>query len=242
MRTVTKTFSSFALAALALFSFRSFFVVDGTIISIQTEVQCLLEEPQVCIGEHTELGPTPTVVCSNVTDSTSCKVTYVGGYTYQYAFVEGLPEGTTDLETIEKAKTNSTVTVYTKDDRVTCDVAIGDQSCQQCSTGGCNRTSLGFPSAVKYDCTNFPNGKKSMDVCGPLEPFLYPFDFASGPLDVVTSRMEDQSAKAYIERGQVPFGYIALGMLMFVVAVGIFSFLMGFRGSHGQYQFLRLSI
>ncbi len=271
--------SSFALAALALFSHPSnsnrLFLVDAA-ISIQTEVQCLLEEPTICIGQQTELGPTPAIDCSDLSDPTSCKTIYIGGYTYQYTFVQGLEEGNTDVEAIEKAKTGTTVTVYIDNDESTCEVAIGIRSCLKCSTDGC--TSSGFPNAVKYDCSNLKNGRSNMDTCAPLEPFLNPFELEKGPAivndakpvaeapAVVTNtkpvaeapavvtdtkpvaeapspnvfdhnehdveegpssganiRKKVRTVAEYSEDGQVPLGFVALGMLIFVLIVGFLS-------------------
>ena len=187
-----------------------------------------MEEPSVCIGERMEVGPTPIVVCLDPTDPTSCKTQKVGGYTYEYTFVEGLPEGTTDEVAIEKASTGSKITVYIEDDFSTrpesCNVAIGDRSCLKCSTEWCNTQSAsGFPVGIKYDCTNINNGIASMDTCVPLEPFLYPFQLALGPAAVISDRIDVQNRKKYANRGQIPLGYIALGMLIFVLVVGFLS-------------------
>ncbi len=211
------TKASFAAVALALFSFQSIPpIVDGA-ISIQTEVQCLLEEPDICIGEQTELGPTPTIECYDVNDPTSCRTTYIGGYTYQYVFVEGLEEGITDMRAIENAKTGSKITVYIEDDIDTCEVAIGTSSCQMCSTEGCPLVS-GFPKSVKYDCTNFNKGKASFDECVSLEPFLYPFYFAGGQA-IIAEQIEFQARN----KKRVPLGFVALGMLLFVFFVGLLA-------------------
>ncbi len=236
--------SSFALASLALFSYQSYsnrsFLVDGA-ISIQTEVQCLLDNPTVCIGQQTELGPTPAIECSDLSDPTSCKTIYIGGYTYQYTFVEGLEEGNTDVEAIERAKTGSTVTVYIDDDESSCEVAIGIHSCITCSTDGC--TTSGFPNAVKYDCSNLAFGRSNMDECTPLEPFLYPIRAIEAPSAVLKDERNDETtdetkdetkdekrpekklraAGQYSDSGQVPLGFIALGMIIFVLVVGFLS-------------------
>eukprot|EP00531_Pseudo-nitzschia_arenysensis_P011324 CAMPEP_0116133616 /NCGR_PEP_ID=MMETSP0329-20121206/10203_1 /TAXON_ID=697910 /ORGANISM="Pseudo-nitzschia arenysensis, Strain B593" /LENGTH=212 /DNA_ID=CAMNT_0003628263 /DNA_START=15 /DNA_END=654 /DNA_ORIENTATION=+ len=207
------TRTPFAAAALALFSFQSInLFVDGA-ISIQTEVQCLLEEPDICIGEQTELGPTPAIECVDLDDPTSCRTTYVGGYTYQYVFVEGLKEGTTDVGEIEKAKTGSKITVYIEDDSDVCEVAIGTRSCNMCSTEGCPTIS-GFAKSVKYDAPI------SFDECVPLEPFLYPFYFAGGTTSAIISDQMEFQART---KERVSLGFIALGMFSFVFFVGLFA-------------------
>ena len=136
----------------------------------------MLEAPEICIGEQVEYSPSPAIACVDLNDPNSCKTIYMGGYGWEYFFVEGLEDGTTNEALIEYAKTGLKVTVTVEDDKETCEVAVGDVACQSCSAQGCS--SSGTPDAVRYDCTNLENGNTSIE-CVPLEPFLYPFSLDS---------------------------------------------------------------
>lgn len=151
-------------------------VVDGY-ISMEYEVECLPEAPSLCVGSKVVYGPSPSIICDDPTDFEKCETIYSGGYGWEYSFVEGLDEGTTDCAEIDAAKTGFTVAVTIEDDGVTCEVSVGDFRCTSCSAEGCRGIEAGVtPSEVKFDCTNLPNGRASLDTCVALEdPFLYPF-------------------------------------------------------------------
>ena len=83
-----------------------------------------------------------------------------------------------------------------------------------------------------------------MDECTPLEPFLYPInvtaiDVTEVPVAVVNDEQKDEekdetidakrgekkvrSVSQYSDDGQVPLGFVALGMIVFVLVVGFLS-------------------
>jgi len=183
MKSVPKTILV-VVAFIAAFS--SFDFVDGA-ISRAYEVECL-EKPKrnVCIGEKTIASPSMGMACDDYNDyPDNCDIAYVGGYSWEYVFVKGLEEGITDYEIINDAKTGLVVRVGFEDDATTCAVSVGDETCDMCSAvdcggglpqgctdSGCETT--GNPIAIKYDCTNLKMGKKSLNECVPLNPFVLP--------------------------------------------------------------------
>jgi len=183
MKSVPKTILV-VVAFVAAFS--SFDFVDGA-LSFTVEVECL-EKPNVCIGTKVIATPSPFSVCDENQD---CVEGYSGGYLWEYEFVEGLEEGITDEEMIDDAKTGLKVRVDFEDDATTCAVSVGDETCDMCSAvdcggflpGGCTDfgcETTGTPIAIKYDCTNLKKGKKSLDECVPLEPFVFPLKKKKG--------------------------------------------------------------
>jgi len=179
MKSIPKTILV-VVAFIATFS--SFDFVDGA-ISLVMGVECL-EKPNVCIGEKIIASPAIVRVC-NGNDYPDCDIAYSGGYWREYDFVKGLEEGITDCEIIDDAKTGLVVRVDFEDDATTCAVSVGDETCDMCSAvdcggvlpqgctdSGCETT--GNPIAIKYDCTNLEMGKKSLDECVPLNPFVFP--------------------------------------------------------------------
>lgn len=175
MTILQKTF--FVLSVVALSSFDSrhpFLGVDGA-ISLQMRVECQKKKGQkkVCVGEKTISSPSPMTICSDQNDENNCETIYSGGYRWNYVFVKGLANGVEDPDAIANAHFGPEVKVIVEDDKMTCEVWIGDEQCQSCSAEGCEITA-GGKSSVKYDCRNIQKGKKSHNKCAPLDPFLYP--------------------------------------------------------------------
>jgi len=182
MKSVPKTILV-VVAFIAAFS--SFDFVDGA-IARAIEVECLEKPKQnVCIGEKTIASPYMAMVCDDYNDYPDCDIAYRGGYWWEYHLVNGLEEGIKDYEIIDDAKTGLVVRVDFEDDATTCTVSVGDETCDMCSAvdcggvlpqgctdSGCETT--GKPIAIKYDCTNLKMGKKSLDECVPLNPFVFP--------------------------------------------------------------------
>jgi hypothetical protein len=175
MSIIQKTF--FVLSVVALSSFDSrhpFLGVDGA-ITFEPKVKCERGKAtkKVCVGETTISSPSPAIICTDPEDPDVCDTIYVGGYRWQYVFVKGLKNGVDDPNMIADAHFGPEVMVIVEDDKATCEVWVGNEQCQSCSAEGCE-ISAGGQSSVKYDCTNISKGRKSLNKCAPLDPFLYP--------------------------------------------------------------------
>jgi len=188
MKSVPKTI--LVVVAFIAGAFSSFDFVDGA-LTFSLEVECLEKPKNVCIGSKTIASPSPFVVCNDYDNPDDCDKYYTGGYWWQYDFVKGVEEGITDFEIIEDAKTGLVVKVDFEDDTTTCAISVGDETCDMCSAvdcggvlpGGCTDfgcITTGQPIAIKYDCTNLKMGKKSLDECVPLEPFVFPLKKKKG--------------------------------------------------------------
>jgi len=179
MNNPRKIFLAFAAAVVAP-SFLVVNVVDAaTMMSVG--VECLPEEPDVCIGELYGSSPSP-VTMGGVT-------MYLGGHSWTYDFVSGLEEGTNDFKAIEAAKTGLSITISINDDGI-CHVLVGDVTCSSCSTEGCNSYVTG---SIKYDCTNLDNGGNTLDddECVSMEPFIYPFGTEAEALTMMSFAPEE---------------------------------------------------
>ena len=137
-------------------------------------VECLPEAPTICVGEEGITTPSPAIDADN-------KPVMMGGYTWDYTFVEGLAEGTDDMDAIQAATTGLTVNVAMDTNATTCSITVGDNGnstvCNSCSPVGCPESTDAFSKFIAYDCTNLENGASSLDKCVSInDPFLYPFE------------------------------------------------------------------
>jgi len=159
--------SVFAVSTAALLSFDSLFLgVDG---ATWTEflVKCHKKAPELCVGLTYYTTPIPAAICDA---DNNCETVYMGGYGYNFNFVEGLEEGLDDGNQIDDALTGLSTNVHIDDDEINCTVKIGDEECKKCSAKGCG------DMEVKFDCTNLEKGIKSKRKCVSFDPFLYPLE------------------------------------------------------------------
>ncbi len=167
--TVFKT-SIFAFLIISSSSFHSL-GVDGA-ISMEIGVTCHPEATHICYGEKTAWSPSPAFYCPDPPSNETCVPTYEGGWGWDYVFVEGLDEGTTDPDAIEVAKTFTT-SVTIEDDEATCNVSISGEDCSMCSAEDCD----GF-AEIKFDCTNLESAVSSLDECVSVDVFFFPYSLS----------------------------------------------------------------
>jgi len=150
---------SFVLAA-----FSSFDVVDAALQTI-VGVKCDSDLPQdICVGVTTITSPSPACFDCDPNDPfTDVCCCYVGGYSWNYGFVEGLEEGIDDSEIIFDA-VGLWVEIEYEYDASTCKIMVGNEECNSCTScltirepEGCDDgccESTGTPFAFTYDCSN----------------------------------------------------------------------------------------
>jgi len=177
---------SFCSAAIVVFFFFFLFPAEGA-VWMSYDVTCLPEAPEICVGKTTGTTPSPASINGNIT--------YIGGWSWRFGFVEGLENGTSyydDQDSIENAMTGLTVLVGIDDDRTTCEIAVigveggtEEESCNSCSGEGCGNDDGGSFS-VRYDCTNLENGSALSleDECVSVQRILYPFALEENNIDL----------------------------------------------------------
>ena len=170
----------FTVSALSLFMGLALVEGTGRAVENHVEVQCLPSAPTICIGEYIALIPESGFICPDLPDTSTCGETDpVGGWDWEYIFVDGLREGVGSWPTIEAAKTGLIVKVRIEDDRSTCSIMTeAGETCTSCSA--CDS---GEAFSIQYDCTNLANGT-SVNTCVSMDPFVYPFDLGAAAVSV----------------------------------------------------------
>jgi len=135
-------------------------------------------QKEVCLTNFVFISPSPSGP-PTATDP----YTWVGGWSWSYTFVEGIPEGTYteyvgDGEPYVELNTNNTmgerVTVAIDDNHKTCRIS-GCQSCTLCQVG--EWTSNERQNAYfQADCTNLPGGR-NVTTCESVLPFFMLIDY-----------------------------------------------------------------
>ena len=167
---------SMFVSASALAFFLGLALVEGRAVENHVEVQCLPSAPTICIGEYIALIPESGFECPDLPDTSTCGETDpVGGWDWEYIFVDGLSDGVGSWPAIEAAKTGLIVKVRIEDDRSTGSVTTeAGETCTSCSA--CDSDGGSF--SIQYDCTNLANGS-SVNTCVSMDPFVYPFDLGA---------------------------------------------------------------
>ncbi len=151
---------------------------------VSSNVTCL-PDTNVCIGWGYYTSPSPAQTCEDPEDPNSCTTTYVGGWSWTYTFVEGLEEGTDvaelDVDEVTAAETGLVIEVRLEDDEETCEITVGNATCDMCSAAECVESS-NSTYAVTYDCSNVDMGTMSLD-CTPLTPIFYPLEISGNETD-----------------------------------------------------------
>jgi hypothetical protein len=135
-------------------------------------VECLPDSmDEVCTGLSFFTTPSPAESCTDPMNPDTCTTELLGGWTWEYNFIEGIEEGTDLLELdpdeVDAAEIGLTVFVSLDDDLTTCSVSINNETCADCSTADCGENEF------TYDCTNVDMGGLSA-ACEPVEPIFYP--------------------------------------------------------------------
>jgi len=143
------------------------------------EVECIEEEGKEnkCRGATMMATPSPLFL--------NGEVSYAGGYSWDYQFVNGLLDeggveiGETDYNIVSEFITPETLKVQITDEGQCTITVNGTETCRTCQSAEVDCFD-GSNSRVQYDCTNLPGGKASLDECVPLnptvDPILYPFE------------------------------------------------------------------
>ena len=142
-------------------------------VALDPTVKCQPSSPDICIGEMALSGPSPFINCpEDFTDESECEGGYMGGWTWDFHFVEGLDEGspTEALSEEERAEhfIGPEVFITLDDDQSTCSVSLLGAPCSSCVV--CNFAE----SQISADCTNLPFG--GIVECETPGPMFYPLD------------------------------------------------------------------
>ena len=134
----------------------------------------------ICLGERTTYSPSPVLPLPTPEDPDPDFI-MVGGWTYIYKFVQGLPEGAMMDSALQVGET---VQTRLEDDRVTCQITVGGNACQSCTFCGFGgRDANNEVQSLRFsaDCSNLENGR-DMTECTDNLPFYLPVDYESVPL------------------------------------------------------------
>ena len=134
----------------------------------------------ICLGERTTYSPSPVLPLPTPEDPDPDFI-MVGGWTYIYKFVQGLPEGAMMDSALQVGET---VQTRLEDDRVTCQITVGGNACQSCTFCGFGgRDANNEVQSLRFsaDCSNLANGR-DMKECTDNLPFYLPVDYESVPL------------------------------------------------------------
>lgn len=165
-------------------------------------VQCPEPDSEICVGEAVLYGPNFALPLECLDDTTYwnnnpelCQYGYSGGWSWEFKYVVGLPEGAPSIYEAENSEFYSGVTMklVLDDDRTTCSVAANSQNCASCEV--CEFIEFG-ESTFSADCTNLQNGRQivceQLAYLNSMDALFYPFG-DSRPSDSSTESPTTQS-------------------------------------------------